>query len=254
MPGSDCDPTLVIGGSRGIGAEIVKVLAERGVGLAFTYCKHEARAQRVYKALRDSGARAPIQVDICSEDSVQRLFEIIRDEFSGLGCLVLSASGGLERDQPASYAEDINVTAQLRLANVFLPIMRPRSRLLFLTSHEAHFSDVRDPYGPYAEIARTKKAGETALLSLLAERGSGGTSITVVSADLVEGTSTAKMLEIGSPEHIAARRKEVGRLPTIPEVAERVADLCETPFEHLPKLSFVGDPGERYLVAGASSV
>ena len=46
---------LVTGGSRGIGAGIVKQLAELGAQVAFTYSSNEAKAQEVLKSLKGTG-------------------------------------------------------------------------------------------------------------------------------------------------------------------------------------------------------
>ena len=46
---------FVTGGSRGIGAAIVKQLADLGAQVAFTYSSNEAKAQEFLKSLPGSG-------------------------------------------------------------------------------------------------------------------------------------------------------------------------------------------------------
>jgi 3-oxoacyl-[acyl-carrier protein] reductase len=46
---------LVQGGSRGIGAAIVKRLAEQGAAVAFTYISSEAKAREQYYVRRRQG-------------------------------------------------------------------------------------------------------------------------------------------------------------------------------------------------------
>ena len=48
---------LVTGGSRGIGAAIVKRLAADGASVAFTYAKGKDAATSVVKAIEDSGGK-----------------------------------------------------------------------------------------------------------------------------------------------------------------------------------------------------
>lgn len=55
---------LVTGGSRGIGAAIVKRLAAEGVNVALTYASSPEKAEEVVKAVEASGVRAiAIQAD-----------------------------------------------------------------------------------------------------------------------------------------------------------------------------------------------
>jgi len=47
----------------------------------------------------------------------------LRKSFGKLDVLVLNASGGLEKDKPASYAADLNVSAQINTLTAALPLM-----------------------------------------------------------------------------------------------------------------------------------
>src|SRR5260370_2805375 len=49
---------LVIGGSRGIGAAIVRDLAHEGAAVAFTYASSRAPAQALVASIEDAGGRA----------------------------------------------------------------------------------------------------------------------------------------------------------------------------------------------------
>ena len=55
----------------------------------------------------------------------------IKEEFVHLDLLILNASGGLERDKPADYATQLNVTAQVRAVDLALPLMREGGRIIF---------------------------------------------------------------------------------------------------------------------------
>jgi 3-oxoacyl-[acyl-carrier protein] reductase len=61
---------FVTGGSRGIGAAIVKHLADSGAQVAFTYSSNEAKAQDVLKALKGSGHFC-VQMDVSNAASVE---------------------------------------------------------------------------------------------------------------------------------------------------------------------------------------
>ena len=83
--------------------------------------------------------------------------------------LILNASGGLEKDKPADYAMQLNSTAQVRLVEMALPLMPRGGRIIFVTSHMAHFYREKPVYGPYEPVAASKYAGERALRARGAE-------------------------------------------------------------------------------------
>jgi 3-oxoacyl-[acyl-carrier protein] reductase len=76
-----------------------------------------------------------------------------------LDALVLNASGGLEKGKPAEYAMDLNLTAQVRLVDASLSLIPPGGRIVFVTSHMAHFYARRGMAGPYQPVAASKYAG-----------------------------------------------------------------------------------------------
>lgn len=51
---------LVTGGSRGLGAATVRLLAEQGADVAFTYVSSDKPAQAVVDELRGKGPRPPL--------------------------------------------------------------------------------------------------------------------------------------------------------------------------------------------------
>ena len=92
--------TLVVtGGSRGIGAAVVRLAAARGYRVIFTYQQARAHAEQLVADLRDSGADiVAVQADVSQEADIARLFTIV-DEFGPLTGLVTSAgiTGGYAR-------------------------------------------------------------------------------------------------------------------------------------------------------------
>src|SRR5687768_14689279 len=67
---------LITGGSRGIGAAVAQLSAERGYDVAISYRADHHAAQRVVEACRASGARAiACQGDMASEADVVALFD-----------------------------------------------------------------------------------------------------------------------------------------------------------------------------------
>jgi len=155
------------------------------------------------------------------------MFAIVREHFGHLDLLVLNASDGLEGNRDEDYAMRINLTAQTRAVDLALPLMPDGGRVVFFTSHLAHFLGEEPVYPAYEPVAASKKSGEDALRSLIPELRARGISLVVVSGDVIEGTITPKLMERQSPGLLAARRRKAGRLPTVDDFARAVVDAAE---------------------------
>src|ERR1700694_3471494 len=131
---------LVTGASRGIGASIARQLAERGADVAINYRSKRPRAEEVAETVRRAGRRAMlVQADLTDAAEILSMFEQVKREWTCLDLLVLNASGGLERGKDPGYALELNCTAQIRTVELALPLMPPHSRIVFVTSHLAHY-------------------------------------------------------------------------------------------------------------------
>lgn len=86
---------VVTGGSRGIGAAIVKCLANEGAQVAFTYSSREDAAAEVAKGLAGEG-HFYVKMDISSEDSVNAGVEQILAKFPEVHGVVNNA--GITKD------------------------------------------------------------------------------------------------------------------------------------------------------------
>ena len=84
---------LVTGGSRGIGAEIVRRLAAEGADVGFTYHTGKDEAQQVAAEVRDLGRRAlAVQADLAEPTAAAAVVvEAVMGEFGRLDILVNNA-------------------------------------------------------------------------------------------------------------------------------------------------------------------
>jgi NAD(P)-dependent dehydrogenase (short-subunit alcohol dehydrogenase family) len=214
---------LVTGSSRGIGADTVGYFAEAGARVVINFRNKAARAQKLADSITAAGGVAiTVGADLTDPDSVQRMFDTIAAEYGGLDILVLNASGGMESGMVADYAMQLNRDAQVNLLTKALPLLSADARVVFVTSHQAHFIDSTPTMPEYEPVARSKRAGEDALRAMLPELDAKGIGFVVVSGDMIEGTITATLLERANPGAINARKDAAGKLYNVSEFAAEV--------------------------------
>lgn len=230
-PGSLAGRTaLVTGSSRGIGADTVRYFAEAGANVVVNYRNKAPRAEKLGAELRGLGVEAlVVGADLTDPTSVDALFGEVQRAFGSLDILVLNASGGMEAGMAEDYALQLNRDAQVRVLDRALPLLRDGSRVVFVTSHQAHFIRTTETMPEYVAVARSKRAGEDALRELIPALEERGIGFVVVSGDMIEGTITATLLERANPGAIAGRRESAGRLYNVSEFAAEVARAAVDP-------------------------
>lgn len=198
-------------------------MAERGADVVINFRSKGPRAQEVAASVEALGRRAILaQADITDEAEVQKMMR----EVGVLDLLILNASGGLEKNKSEDYAMQLNVTSQERLVELALPQMRSGGRIVFVTSHLAHFHGEKPVHPIYEPVAASKKAGEMALRARVPEMASRGISLVIVSGDMIEGTITPKLMERAKRGTIQSRREQAGSLPTVEEFARAIVDAA----------------------------
>jgi 3-oxoacyl-[acyl-carrier protein] reductase len=232
---------LVTGASRGIGAEIARLLAAEGADVAINYRSKGPRAEEIAAEVKALGRHALlVQADLTDKPDIDRMMRDVGEVFGRLNVLVLNASGGLEKDKPASYAMTLNLTAQVNTLEAALPLMPPGGCVVFVTSHWAHFYGQKPVYESYEPVAASKKAGEDALRERLSDFAVRGLRLAIVSGDMIDGTITPKLLERAQPGIIASRRQQAGPLPTIRDFASAVVHAAGDSSATNGHVSFVG--------------
>jgi len=127
------------------------------------------------------------------------------------------------------YALLLNRDAQVGVLDAALPLLSDDARVVFVTSHQAHFIRTTPTMPEYEPVALSKRAGEDALRARIPELTEKGVGFVVVSGDMIEGTITATLLERANPGAIAARREGAGRLYNVSEFAAEVAKAAIDP-------------------------
>jgi NAD(P)-dependent dehydrogenase (short-subunit alcohol dehydrogenase family) len=235
---------LVTGSSRGIGADTATYFAEAGASVAINYRNKETRATKLVDKIASAGGSAiAIGADLTDADSVAQMFNRIESEWGGLDILVLNASGGMESGMAEDYAMQLNRDAQVTVLNAALPLLAPGSRVLFVTSHQAHFIRSTPTMPEYLPVALSKRAGEDALLEMIPILEAAGIGFVIVSGDMIEGTITATLLERSNPGAITARKNSAGKLYNVSEFAAEIAAAAVEPIP-ADHTRLVGDVSE----------
>ncbi|KDD15250.1 SDR family oxidoreductase [Bordetella bronchiseptica] len=174
---------LVTGGTRGIGAAIVRRLAQKGAAVAFTYASSDRAAQDLVQQLGGSGARAlAIKADSRDPLAVRAAVAQTARELGGLDILVNSAgvfpAGPIEdatldqvNDTLAIHAAAVFVASQAALAH-----MGEGGRIISIGSCFAQ----RVPYGGVTLYAMSKSALIGFTKGLAREVGPRGITVNIV--------------------------------------------------------------------------
>ncbi len=132
---------LVTGGSRGIGAAIVRRVAYDGASVGFTFSRSAAVARDLEQALGDEGVKAKAYpCDAAKPADMAPLIDRFVEDFSRLDVLVNNAGvfsrGSIGDIDATEYARvmQINVTAVFALTNAAVRVMQPGSRIINISS------------------------------------------------------------------------------------------------------------------------
>lgn len=112
---------LVQGGSRGIGAAIVKRLAEQGAAVAFTFVSSEEKARELQNSITASGGKAlAIKADSASEQDIRDAVAKTVEAFGGLDILVNNAGVLAIAALEEFSLEDFDRTLAINVRSVFI--------------------------------------------------------------------------------------------------------------------------------------
>lgn len=218
---------IVTGSSRGIGADVAQQLAAQGAAVVVNYRQKAPRATKVVAGIEAAGGKAvAVGADLTTPEGPAALVDAAVSTFGGLDLLVLNASGGMETSMGEDYALRLNRDAQVAMLTAAVEVMPAGSRVVFITSHQAHFIEKVETMDAYEPVARSKRAGEDALRALIPDLEAKGISLVVVSGDMIEGTVTATLLDRATPGAIEARRQEAGRLYSVAEFATEIVRMA----------------------------
>ena len=229
---ADRNVALVTGGSRGIGAAIVRTLAKSGYAVVFSYHQRADEADALCKALRDAGSKAlALPCDAAQADQIERL---VADTLAAHGRIdVLVNNAGVHvpnvffadlDDADWTHVLDVNLTAPYRFARAVVPVMRSQGggHIVNLSSNVTQ----RMPagYGVYA----VSKAGLEAFTRILSkEEGRHGIRVNAVGPGPIRTDMLQQSLDALGEQRAQAFLQSItmGRMGEPEEIASVVAFL-----------------------------
>lgn len=213
---------LVTGGSRGLGAATVRLLAEQGADVGFTYINSEKQAQAVADEVRGTGAKvAAFRSDQADTSGTPALIDEVVAHFGGLDILVNNAAisvagrtddpdadtAALDRMHATNY---LGVIAIIRAAS---RVLRTDGRIITVSSGLG----TRVGLPGLADYSATKSGIERYTMGVARDLAPRGITANVVEAGLMEGgmeppdpetlkalLSTLSLQRKGHPQEIAA--------------------------------------------------
>ncbi|WP_337268083.1 SDR family oxidoreductase [Oryzifoliimicrobium ureilyticus] len=176
---------LVTGGSRGIGAAIVRRLAREGADIVFSYSSSNRQAEILVREIEAVGARAvAIKADQALAAEVADLVTKAHAEFGRLDILVNSAGvfvTGMVGDSGADLAAfdrqiDINVKGVVAAVRAAVTLMSDGGRIVSIGTTGA----VHIPFAGAADYVATKAAVAAYTRGWARDLGSRGITVNVI--------------------------------------------------------------------------
>lgn len=218
---------LVTGGSRGIGAAIVKRLAREGAHVALTYVSKPNQANDTVKAAQAFGVNAlAIEADSADAKAVVAAVERTVRELGGIDILVNNAGIGVIAPIDDYRLEDFDRTLAVNLRAVFVATqaavkhMKTAGRVITIGSCNAD----RMPFGGGAVYAMSKAALVGLVKGLARDLGPRGITINNVQPGPIDTD-----MNPADSDFAEMLRKQVMALPrygTADEIAAMVAYLA----------------------------
>jgi 3-oxoacyl-[acyl-carrier protein] reductase len=218
---------LVTGGSRGIGAAIVKRLASEGAHVAFTYSTSPERANETAQAAQALGVRAmTIQSDSADANAVVAAVERTVREWGGIDILVNNAGvlalGPIDDFKLADFDRTIaiNVRAVFVATQAAVKHMKHGGRIINIGSCNAE----RMPFQGGAVYAMSKSALQGLVQGLSRDLGARGITINNVQPGPIDTEMNPDKGEFA--EMLKKQFTALPRYGTAEEVAAMVAYLA----------------------------
>jgi len=234
---------LIQGGSRGIGAAIVKRLAAEGAAVAFTYVSSATKSEELRNSITAAGGKAlAIKADSADADAVRNAVAATVEAFGRLDILVNNA--GILAIAPLDEfkLEDFDQTLAINVRSVFVATqaaarhMTEGGRVINIGSTNAD----RMPFAGGATYAMSKSALVGLTKGLARDLGPRGITVNNVQPGPVDTDMNPADSDFASS---LMDLMAVGRYGTVEEIASFVAYLAGPEAAYITGASLTIDGG-----------
>ncbi len=241
---------VIVGGSRGLGAQQVIACTREGANVLFTYQTRKRDAENVCERTRnhEGSVQRVLKFDIADRLSRYNLCRSIVAHLGDIDAVLLNAAGGLD-SKDALEPIVINHRAQIDLLDSLLEPPEGEGfsnfDVIYLTSMWAHQWGQALLPPTYGGVAYSKHKCERALLSRSSSVNSrlraANVRISILCAHVVRDTIMEKLFRRHAPAlHEELRgTTERGAFPTAEEVAEEIVTILAEP-KWYDRIRFVG--------------
>ncbi|AOE61478.1 3-oxoacyl-ACP reductase FabG [Pseudomonas corrugata] len=234
---------LIQGGSRGIGAAIVKRLAAEGAAVAFTYVSSAAKAEELQNSITATGGKAlAIKADSADADAIRNAVEATAKAFGGLDILVNNAGVLAMAPLDEFKLEDFDQTLAVNVRSVFIATqaaarhMTEGGRVINIGSTNAD----RMPFAGGAPYAMSKSALVGLTKGLARDLGPRGITVNNVQPGPVDTDMNPADGDFASS---LTSLMAVGRYGKVDEIASFVAYLAGPEAAYITGASLTIDGG-----------
>jgi 3-oxoacyl-[acyl-carrier protein] reductase len=218
---------LVTGGSRGIGAAIVRALAEAGAAVAINYRERADAANALANQITGAGGKAvAIGADVSEAGAVTQMMERANAELGPIDILVNNAGIAIVRGVDDLTEADFDRTITVNLKSVFLctqavlPMMRAKKwgRIVNISSGAARGAGA---IGPHYNASKAGVEGMTR--GYAARLVKEGITVNAVAPSLID-------TDMMKGQDNLVSRIPLGRFGTAEEVAQAAIMLIGNPY------------------------
>ncbi|HWI48704.1 MAG TPA: 3-oxoacyl-[acyl-carrier-protein] reductase [Rummeliibacillus sp.] len=223
---------IVTGASRGIGAEIAKVLAQKGATVVATYSSSEKEMQKVVHEIEEKGGHAiALKANVSEEDDSQRLIEEVLKQFSKVDILINNAGITKDRSFRKMSKDEWDQVINVNLNGIFHTTSAVINHMI--DRKYGRIINISSIIGQAGGFGQTNYAASKAGIlgftkSLALETAKNGITVNAVCPGFIETEMVAAMPE-NVKQNIVAK-VPMQRLGTTCEIAEAVLYLIQASF------------------------
>ncbi len=215
---------IVTGSSKGIGKELIKGFAKRGIDVIITYNTSEREALLLKKEIEDNyNVKSFIyKCDLSNEEDIKKLKESILKEYKNIDILINNAALSLDNSFDDKTKEEFMKVLEVNVVGTFLITKNLYKYMNKGTIVNISSTDSEDTYNEYNIDYSVSKAG---INMLTKEEALIFDNIKVIGV-MPNWTNTESVLEM-NPEFLKNELKRIGqeKLEDKEEVASRIIDL-----------------------------